>query len=47
LAATSIDTVLPGTISTDSTHGVLSRVLRRVKAGSARTDARSLFSGWL
>ena len=38
-------TVLPGTMVTCSTLGVLSRVLRRVKAGSARTEARSLFSG--
>ena len=45
LAATSMLTVLPGTISTDSTHGVLSRVLRRVNAGSARIEARSLLSG--
>lgn len=45
-AATSTETVAPGTISTCSTHGVLSRVLRRVNAGSASTEARSLFSGW-
>ena len=44
-AATSTDTVEPGTISTWSTQGVLSLVLRRVNAGSASTDARSLFSG--
>jgi hypothetical protein len=37
--------LLPGTISTESTQGVLSLVLRRVKAGSARIEARSLFSG--
>ena len=47
LAATSISTRFPGTISTDRTQGVLSRVLRRVKAGSARIEARSLLSGWL
>ena len=45
LAATSTLTLAPGTISTCSTEGVLSRVLRRVKAGSARIEARSLFSG--
>ena len=45
LAATSIPIELPGTISTESTEGVLSRVLRRVNAGSARIDARSLLSG--
>ena len=45
LAATSTETVAPGTMLTCSTHGVLSRVLRRVKAGSASTEARSLFSG--
>ena len=45
LAATSTETLLPGTMVTDSTHGVLSRVLRRVKAGAANTEARSLFSG--
>ena len=45
LAATSMLTVEPGTRSTCSTHGVLSRVLRRVNAGSARTEARSLLSG--
>ena len=46
-AATSMLIVLPGTISTERTHGVLSRVLRRVNAGSAKIEARNLFSGWL
>ena len=45
LAATSTDTLEPGTRSTCKTHGVLSLVLRRVNAGSSSTEARSLFSG--
>ena len=44
-AATSTETFEPATISTCRTQGVLSLVLRRVKAGSANTDARNLFSG--
>lgn len=47
LAATSTETLEPGTMLTESTEGVLSLVLRRVKAGSARTEARSLFSALL
>ena len=45
-AATSICTLSPGTISTFSTDGVLSLVLTRLNAGSARIEARSLLSGW-
>jgi hypothetical protein len=44
-AATSTSTRSPGTSETCTTAGVLSRVLRRAPAGSASTDARSLFSG--
>ena len=39
-------TLLPGTSSTESTQGVLSLVFRRVKAGSAKMEARSLFSDY-
>ncbi len=46
LAATVTSTVSPGTSSTCSTAGVLSRVLRRAKSGSSTTDARSGLSGW-
>lgn len=47
LATTITSTVLPGTILTLTTPGVLSLVLMRLPAGSASTDARSLLSGWL
>ena len=47
LAATITSTVLPGTIFTLTTAGVLSLVLVRLPAGSASTLARSLLSGWL
>ena len=46
-AATLTSTLLPGTSSTLITAGVLSPVLLRVNIGSARTEARSLLSGWL
>ena len=45
LAATVISTVLPGTIVWWMTAGVLSLVLTRLPAGSARMLARSLLSG--
>ena len=45
LAATTTSTVSPGNESSRPTAGVLSRVLRRVNCGSARIEARSLFSG--
>jgi len=47
LAATITSTLSPATIFTFTTAGVLSRVLRRLPAGSASTEARSLLSGWL
>ena len=46
LAATSMTTLLPGTISTDRTQGVLSLVFWREKAGSRRIEARNRFSGF-
>ena len=45
LAATVTSTVAPRTRSTVTTAGVLSRVLVRAPAGSARTLARNLLSG--
>ena len=45
LAATVTSTVAPRTSSTVTQAGVLSLVLARLPAGSARIDARSLFSG--
>ena len=45
LAATVTSTVSPGTSSTLTTAGVLSRVLRRSNSGSATTDARSVLTG--
>ena len=45
LAATVISTSSPGTSRVWITAGVLSRVLRREKLGSATMDARSLLSG--
>ncbi len=45
LADTETSTASPSTSSTCTTAGVLSRVLRRVKAGSATMLARSLLSG--
>ena len=45
LAATWTSTVSPGTSSTCSTQGVLSRVLRRVNSGSSSTEVRSGLSG--
>ena len=47
LAATITSTLLPGTIFVLTIAGVLSPVLRRLPAGSASTEARSLLSGWL
>ncbi len=45
LAAIFTSTVLPGTTSTWTTAGVLSRVFLRAPAGSATIDARSVLSG--
>jgi len=46
LAATVTSTVAPFTSSTVTQAGVLSLVLVRLPAGSARIDARSLLSGF-
>ena len=45
LAATITSTVLPDTTLMLTTAGVLSRVLLRLPAGSASTEARNLLSG--
>ena len=47
LAATITSTLPPGTTLKLTMAGVLSPVLRRLPAGSASTEARSLFSGRL
>ena len=45
LAATVTSTLSPGTSSTWTTAGVLSRVFLRANSGSATIEARSLLSG--
>jgi hypothetical protein len=45
-AATMTSTLLPGTICTLTTAGVLSFVFLRPNSGGSTTDARSLLSGF-
>ena len=45
LAATLTSSLSPGTSSTCTTAGVLSRVFLRANSGSSTTDARSVLSG--
>jgi len=45
LAPSLTSTLSPGTSSTCTTAGVLSRVFLREKAGSATMEARRMFSG--